>query len=102
MPTLFITEFAQEGIDALGNVVQAVKQPPVAQQTVAIAGSSAQSATLNASTTLVRLNTDVNCRVLFGPNPTAVAGSMRMAADSTEYFVVQANSGLKVAVIAGA
>lgn len=102
MPTLFITEFAQEGFDALGNVVQAVRQPPVAQQTVAIGGASAQSATLNGATTLVRLNTDVNCRVLFGGNPTAVAGSMRMPADSTEYFVVPVNSGLKVAVIEGA
>lgn len=102
MPTLYITEFSQEGIDALGRVVPAAKQLPVAEQTVTIGGASAQSAALNASTTLVRLHTDTGCSVLFGSNPTATATNMRLALGQTEYFVVQANSGLKIAAISNA
>ena len=101
MPTLYITEFQQEGIDAMGRVMPVAKQLPVAEQTVSFS-ASAQSATLNPSTTLVRLQADNTCGVVFGANPTATTSSMRMAADQTEYFAVQANSGLKIAVIANA
>lgn len=102
MATLFITEFAQEGIDALGRVVPAAKQLPVAEQTVAIGASNAQSSALNANTTIVRLHTDSNCHVKFDSNPTATTSLMRMGAGQTEYFIVPAGSSLKVAVIAGA
>lgn len=98
MPNLYITEFAQEGIDALGQVMPVAKQLPLASQKV-VFSTSAQSATLNANTTLVRLNTDGPCSVLFGTNPTATTSDMRMALDQTEYFAVQANSGLKIAAI---
>ena len=101
MATLFITGFAQEGIDALGRVVPAVRQPPVAEQTVTIGASSAQSAALNDNTTIVRLHTDSACHVSFGSNPTATTSNMRMGAGQTEYFIVPAGSSLKVAVIAG-
>lgn len=99
MPTLYISEFTQEAIDAMGREVPVAKAPPVANQAITISGSSAQSATLNASTTLVRLHTDANCSVLFGTNPTATTSSPRLATNQTEYFGVQANSGLKIATI---
>ncbi len=99
MPTLYITEFAQEGIDALGRIAPVVKAPATAEQAVNYGASSTQSATLNELTTLVRLMSDNNCSVVFAPNPTATVASMRMVAGQAEYFGVQANSGLKIAVI---
>lgn len=99
MPSLYITEFDQEGMDALGRVMPVAKVPSIGTQKVAFTGTSAQSATLNASTTLVRVHTDGTCSILFGANPTATTSNLRMVADSTEYFSVQANSGLKIAAI---
>lgn len=98
MPNLYITEFAQEGVDALGRVMPTARQQPLASQKVTFT-TSTQSATLNANTTLVRLNTDGVCSVAFGTNPTATTSDMRMALDQTEYFAVQANSGLKIAAV---
>jgi len=99
MATLFITEFTNSGADSRGSPVQAAEQPPVAEQAITTTGTSAQSAVLNASTTLVRLHTDTTVFVLFGIDPTATAAKMRLAADSTEYFVVRRGCGLKIAGI---
>lgn len=96
---LFITEFTQEGMDALGRVMPCAKQLPVEQQKISVTGASAQSAALNAETTLIRLHSTVACLVRFGGNPVATADDMPLAANQTEYFCVQANSGLKIAVI---
>lgn len=98
MATLYITEFASTAI-AQGQQIAAALIPVLVNQTVAIAGASAQSAALNAGTTLVRLNTDTACSILVGANPTATTSVMRMSAGATEYFVVQPNSALKIAVI---
>jgi hypothetical protein len=99
MATVYITEFCCYGIDNLGRDTILPKQVPTAEQTVAIGGTSTQSAALDPMTTLVRVHTDAICSVSFGTNPTATATKMRMAAGTTEYFTVQQNSGLKVAVI---
>jgi hypothetical protein len=45
----------------------------------------------------VVLHTDAICSIAFGPNPTAAATNMRMAANETRQFLV--NVGDKVAVI---
>jgi hypothetical protein len=100
MSTLYITEFTNQGTDMLGRPSPIAALMPVAQQTVSISAGSLQSAVLNASTTLVRINTDSSCSLETGVNPTATTAKMRMPADSTEYFGVQSNSGLKIAVIA--
>lgn len=99
MPNLYITEFAQVGIDALGRVAAPIpRQLPVAEQKVAFT-TSAQSATLDATTTMVRLQADGICSVAFGANPTATTSNLRMTAGQTEYFMVPANSGLKIAAV---
>lgn len=98
MATLYVTEFGASG--AVGNfAIGAVQQQPIAEQTVAIGASSAQSAAFNANTTIIRLQADAICSVEFGANPTATTGKMRLAANQTEYFTVPPNSGWKVAVI---
>jgi len=96
MATLFITELEAPPLSN-GGVLAVAKLPSVAQQTVAVGAGSLQSNAFNALTKLVRLHTDVVCSVNIGANPTASATTMRLAANSTEYFAV--NPGDKVAVI---
>lgn len=99
MATLYISEFAGKGKDANGIPMDVPELPALARQTVAISGTSAQSATFHKDTTFVRVHTDIVCSILAGTNPTATATDARMAAGQTEYFGVQKNSGVKIAVI---
>ena len=99
MAYMYITEFATSGIDAKGRTIPVAKQLPIAEQRVDVSGVSAQSAALNEDTTFVRINVDSPTAILFGVNPTALATSMRMSTDQTEYFSVEANRGLKIAGI---
>lgn len=99
MSFIYITEFTDEGVDSKGRIMPCARQPHVAVQRVNTSASSAQSAVLNGSTTLVRINTDSDCCILFGANPTATTSSPRMTANQTEYFAVPANSGLRIAAI---
>lgn len=96
MAVLFIAEF--EHIARMPNgPVQIAEMPAVAEQTVAIGGSSTQSSAFNAATNYIRVHTDAICSILIGSNPTATSSKTRMAADQTEYFKVKA--GDKIAVI---
>lgn len=94
MAVLYITELTTY---QTFNIIPAAAMPPVAEQTVAIGGSSTQSNAFNAKTGLVRLNCDSTCSIEFGTNPTASSTTARLAANQTEYFVV--TPGSKVAVI---
>ena len=98
MAVLYIAEYDKMGI-IRGQQTAIALEPPVAEQTVSIAGSSAQSSAFNAATRYVRLHTDAICSVLFGTDPTATAAKKRMAANQTEYFAVPAGGTHKVAVI---
>lgn len=97
MATLYIAEYA----DAFnsGGKIQVAAEPVNTEQTVAIAGASAQSAAFQSNTKLVRIATDVICSILFGTNPTATTAKKRMAADQVEYFAVPQGQSYKVAVI---
>lgn len=96
---LVITEF-QSMAQIPNGGGQMPQQPPLAEQTVGITGSSAQSLSLNPATRFVRLHTDAICAVSFGTSPTAVAPNGRMAANQTEYHgVPQGSAPLKIAVI---
>lgn len=99
MTTLYISEFSGQGIDQQARNLNIAAQPPNAEQTVAIGGSSVQSAAFQQSTRMVRLHTDSICSIEFGTNPTATATKARMAANQTEYFYVPAGQGYMVAVI---
>lgn len=98
MATLYITEFEEASV--FTNAVMAVVSPIWAQQTVAIAGASAQSSAFNVSTRFIRLCADVPCSVAFGTNPTAATTTLRLPADAVEYFAVPSRGAWKVAVIA--
>lgn len=98
MATLYVSEY--EHIPAAANgVVPVGKEASVAEQNVAIGGTSVQSSAFNAKTNFVRLHTDAICSVAFGTNPTAVATAKRLAANQTEYFGVPQGGAFKVAVI---
>jgi hypothetical protein len=98
MAVLYISEFSRVYAAGEQSASFAV-QPPIAEQTVAIGAGSVASASFNAATTFVRLHTDAICSIEFGAAPTATATKARMAAGTTEYFAVAANSNQKVAVI---
>lgn len=97
MAVLYITEYADAGfLPDAGNVPQ---EPSVVEQTVAIGGSSAQSAAFANNTRLVRIHADAICSLTFGTNPTATATKRRFAAGQTEWVRVLPNQQYKVAVI---
>lgn len=95
MAKLYITEFAFQGGGE--SPLPLGQQPVIAEQTIAIGGASVQSAVFNAATRFVTVSTDAICSIKFGTDPTATTDSMRLAADQSVSFGVQA--GLKVAVI---
>lgn len=96
MATVYIAEFRGGHVDHLGFTLPVARMPPIAEQTVAIGGASAQSAAFNADTELIRVHTDAICSILVGANPTAAATNARLAAGQTEYFFVARNSKLAV------
>lgn len=97
MSTLYISEYDDIGYDVGGTILPIATEPPVAEQTVSISGSSTQSSAFNASTRFIRVHTDAICSILIGSNPTATASKKRLRADHTEYFAVV--PGHKLAVI---
>jgi hypothetical protein len=94
MAVVYISEYSNLAMNGNAPISQ---EPPLAEQTVAIGGSSAQSAAFNANTRYIRVHTDAICSVLIGTNPTATAEKKRLPADSVEYFGV--SPGSKLAVI---
>lgn len=96
MAVLFITEFV-DMVQVSNKQAQMAKQPPIAEQTVAIGGASVASAAFNAKTNYIRVHTDAICSVSVGSAPVATATKARMAAGQTEYFCV--NPTDKIAVI---
>jgi hypothetical protein len=100
MSVLYVTEFSGVASSQLGgSYTQVSREPPLADQTVAIGVSSVASAAFNTSTTLIRVHTDAICSVAIGATPTAAATNRRMAANQTEYFGVPQGLNFKIAVI---
>lgn len=98
MATLYITEYEEtaKGID--GSLIGFMREPAIASQSVSFT-TAAQSSAFNAKTRYVKLNASAACRVLFGTNPTAVAGSEYIPATTDVYRRV--DPGLKVSVYDG-
>ncbi len=91
MAFIYITEFAKFGRDLGGYGGPVGEQPPLAEQKVANAGASTPSAAFNAKTRLVRIHTDSICSLEFGTGtPVATTSTARMAANTTEYFMLDA------------
>lgn len=97
--TMYVTEFS--GAPPQSVYYQAARVPLLAQQAVAISGVQAQSDAFTDTTGLVRIHCDIPCHINFGINPGVTTGMMRLAAGSTEYFVVPIGASYKVVVISG-
>lgn len=88
-----ITEYATAAyVLGNGSIIQVPQEPPLAEQSLSVSGTSGQTAAFNASTTLIRIANDggspVGCTI--GANPTATVasggvGSGRIAANQTEF-----------------
>ena len=88
MATLYISEYAEVRRNPAGGINPVVLEPPLAEQTVALSGTSAQSSAFGANTRFIRVHTDAICSILVGSNPTATTAKKRLPADHTEYFEV--------------
>lgn len=102
MATLYVAEYSDVATvntprGPKGTTGQAPQEPALAEQTVAIAGSTTQSSAFNKDTTLIRVHADVVCSIAIGSNPTATTSGKRLAEGQTEYFGV--TPGHKIAVI---
>jgi hypothetical protein len=99
MATLYITEYKSMG-QVPNNAAQMPQEPPIAEQTVGIGGSSASSAAFDPLTRFVRLHPDSICSIKFGQSPITVdATSQRMAANQTEFKAIPEGGNYIVAVI---
>ena len=100
MAGIGVSEFSQFGVDP--NTGEAVARvPPIVEQVIAAAPGN--TAPFNTATRFVRVHngTAAGVSVAFGTGVTsATTTNMRLAANQTEYFMV--NAGDQMAVIANA
>jgi hypothetical protein len=96
MAKVYITEHYAPTLHN-GNALAVAKFPEIAEQVVAIGGTTVQSSAFNQYTRMIGVHTDAICSFKIGSNPTATANTRRMAANATEYFEV--NPGDKIAII---
>lgn len=99
MATLYVTEMADLASTRNAQTVPVLMQSPITEQTVAIGAGSTASAAFNTRTRFVELFTDTACGISFGPAPTAVATSARMAANTSRTYGIPQDKLYKVAVI---
>lgn len=98
MAKVYITEHQRPSV-SFGNLMPVPRMPPLASQVVSIGGASAQSDAFSASSHMIGVHTDATCSVEFGVDPTATPSSRRLAANTTEYFEVEAGKSMRLAVI---
>ena len=84
MATLYITEFSRTTVTGVTGPATQVSTPaplvpPVAEQALALSGTSAQSAAFQNDTTLVMVSTDAPCCLAWGDSPTATLGEIGRA-----------------------
>jgi hypothetical protein len=91
MAILTITGASQIGSDARSGDILAPQMPPTEEQSISIGGASVAASPFEASTYMIRVNTDVNCCLAFGTPqvpPVAVVGFHRLGANETGYYTV--------------
>jgi hypothetical protein len=97
MATCLITEFSTAQEDDQGRSIPVAKSE-LATQSVSYT-TAAQSAAFAATCKFVRVIADAEVFLKFGSNPTADASSIRLPADTVEYFGVE--QGAKVSCYDG-
>ena len=108
MSTLTISEYVGLAVrqSAAAGAPQVPQEQPIAEQTVAVTGTSTQCSAFNAKTSIVRLNADGlgAIAITFGLAPVATVpsgggGSGRLSANATEFRGVQRGINMKLAAI---
>ena len=89
-----VTEFRL----AVVSGVQVAQLPPIVDQApISTSSTSAQSATFNAATGMVRIWCDTQSAVVVGGNPTATTSNMPVSAGASEYFAITPGGPLQKA-----
>lgn len=104
MAKLYVTEYTGTGdLVAQGNVAA---EPENTTQVVSFTGTQGTSSAFANNTTMVRLQSDSICSVVFSTytagaavDPVATANNRRMVAGQTEYFKIPTGRGFKVSAI---
>lgn len=94
MSKAYVTELTALSTRMTG--AQIAQMPPVAEQTVTFT-TTTQSNAFNSATRFIRVTSPAICSIAIGSNPTATTSTMRMPADTVEYFGVTA--GDKIAFV---
>lgn len=98
MATLYIAEYDELLVDAHGQTVMAPKDPPIAEQIVAIGVSHAESVAFSGRTLFVQIGNDSTCSIAFGAAPVATTSNQRIPANNLIFKGV--TRGNKISVIA--
>jgi hypothetical protein len=94
MSRMFISEYERMTEVTGGYRVAVGEEPSIAEQVITFTATAGQSAAFNVRTRFVRIEVDGIADILFGTNPTAVAGaSKRLTAGQSEYFGINPNGG---------
>lgn len=88
MATLYIAEYSTMPTLPSGQP-QIAAEPSIADQTVTISGTSAQSAAFSVQTNYIGVTCDGIWSRKIGKSPTATAAGFRIPADAILYFAVQ-------------
>lgn len=101
MASLFITEYSDLGfVGSFSNhLIHAPSaQSLLAEQTIAIAASSAPSVAFNAKTKFIEMVADVDCAIAFGTTNAVTANTTQhyVPAKTTRYYAVQAGTFMAV------
>lgn len=96
MAVAYIAEFTD--VASFGNGACIAVMPPIAEQTVAI-GAEADSAAFNSRTRFIRVQCDAICSIAIGTSPTASTSTLRLPAESVEYFAIPKGENYKISVI---
>jgi hypothetical protein len=101
MATLYIAEYSNMATAAssMGPAfvgAQCPQEPAVAEQTVSIGVSHAESSAFNANTRFIRVHCDAICSIVISASPVATASNKRLAANQTEFFGVSPGMSLSV------
>lgn len=101
MATLWISEYAELAVDALGRVMQLGKEPAVAEQAVTYT-TTTQSAAFNSRTRFIFVYGSATAHIAFGVSPVAAATSKKISTEGSWFGVTGGQpSGLKLAVYDG-
>lgn len=102
MATLYVSEYRSlssvpSSFSFAPQAGQAPQEPPIAEYTISITGSSTAGPLFSGYTALLRVHCDAVCSIAIGNSPTATTVNKRLAANQTEYF--GGSPGQQIAVI---